>query len=291
MKSKNNKKICSRCQNEKSLNDFSKNKFNKDGLQNLCKICVRENYLENKDKILLKTKQYYINNKEKINLKGKQYYIEHKETMNTNNRQWRSKHKDDSKIYNKQYRLENKEAISLQRKKHRLEHKDKIKLQKHQYYLRHKKEILLKSKQHKLKHKEETRQYNHRYNSNPMNKEKNNNRIKVRCETDGSFRLLRCLRGRMNKALKTQGVKKSLHVVECLSCTAEFFQNYIKSLFKPGMTLTNNGKRKWHLHHIKHCYTFDFSDPRQQKLCFHYTNTIPVWEDEHRALHANDCIE
>jgi hypothetical protein len=91
----------------------------------------------------------------------------------------------------------------------------------------------------------------------------------------------------MKHALKSQDVKKTLHTIESLVCTAEFFQIYIQSLLKPGMTLANNGKRKWHLHHIKSCHTFNMSDPKQQRLCFHYTNIVPMWEDEHKEWHRN----
>jgi hypothetical protein len=76
--------------------------------------------------------------------------------------------------------------------------------------------------------------------------------------------------------------------MEYLGCTVEFFKNYIQSLLKPGMTIENKEPRKWHLHHIKYCHRFNLKDPEQQKLCFHYTNIVPMWEDEHMALHAND---
>ena len=41
------------------------------------------------------------------------------------------------------------------------------------------------------------------------------------------------------------------------------------------MTRKNYGL--WHVDHIKPCFSFDLTDPEQQKICFHYTNLQPLW--------------
>ena len=64
------KKICKKCLADKLISDFSKNKNTKDGLQDKCKICVKEY-----------KKQYYINNKDKILEKAKEYYIENQKII------------------------------------------------------------------------------------------------------------------------------------------------------------------------------------------------------------------
>jgi hypothetical protein len=180
--------------------------------------------------------------------------------------------------YGKQHYLKNKEEIDIVHKQHYLDNKDHTLLQQKQHRINHKDEINLKSRQNYFNHKDEIRIQKNKYENNKR-------------KTDPQFRILCLLRGRTKKALKSQGVTKSLCTIEPLGCTIEFFQNYIQSLLKPGMTMENNGPRKWHLHHIKYCHTFDLSDPEQQRLCFHYTNMIPMWEDEHNKLHANDAIQ
>ena len=34
--------------------------------------------------------------------------------------------------------------------------------------------------------------------------------------------------------------------------------------------------------HIRPCYAFDLTDPKQQKKCFHYSNLQPLFKDDNR---------
>jgi hypothetical protein len=43
------------------------------------------------------------------------------------------------------------------------------------------------------------------------------------------------------------------------------------------MNWDNHGKI-WEIDHIKGCINFDLSDIEQQKQCFHYTNTQPLFK-------------
>ena len=81
-------KICYKCKKERCIGEFSKDKHAKDGLQNKCKNCVKQHYLEHR---------------EEISLNGKQYYIEHKEESNFKSKKWYWKHKEESKLYHKKY--------------------------------------------------------------------------------------------------------------------------------------------------------------------------------------------
>lgn len=237
-------KICYKCKKERCIGEFSKDKHAKDGLQNKCKNCVKQHYLEHR---------------EEISLNGKQYYIEHKEESNFKSKKWYWKHKEESKLYHKKYNLEHPEENKLRYKK---------------YYSRNREKILLRNRQHDLEHKDEIN----------LRRKKH---LKQRYEMDALHRTLCCLRSRMNYAYKSQGVKKTLRTVELLGCIPEFYQNYLQSHFKPGMTKENNGKRKWVQHHVIGCNKFNLMEPDQQKLCFHYTNIIPMWEDEHKEWHKN----
>jgi len=132
-------------------------------------------------------------------------------------KKWRLKHKKERKLYNAKLHLKNKEKNNLRRKQHYIEHKEERKLyDKHRRQV-HKKAIQLQSSRYR----------NKRYKKN------------------SEYRLICLSRNRINWAIKSQGVKKCLHTIEGLGCTKKFFQTYIESLFKPGMTLENNGNTKW----------------------------------------------
>ena len=70
----------------------------------------------------------------------------------------------------------------------------------------------------------------------------------------------------------------------------KIYQEYLKSLFKPGMTLKNNNKRKWVQHHPIEINSVDLSNPEQLKKVCHYTNVVPMWEDEHIEWHKTRRI-
>ena len=66
----NKMKICCECNIEKNLDQFSKNKNIKGGLNNRCKVCCsvrnKKRYELKKENIKVKCNQYYYNNKETI---------------------------------------------------------------------------------------------------------------------------------------------------------------------------------------------------------------------------------
>lgn len=60
---------------------FSKNRSCKDGLQEQCKACNRENYLSKRDLRIAKSKEYNRKNKEKVYAKNKAYRQKNKESV------------------------------------------------------------------------------------------------------------------------------------------------------------------------------------------------------------------
>jgi hypothetical protein len=98
-------KKCSTCKQEKSFELFSKNKSQKDGYSNRCKVCVKEFYINNKSKILCKNKEYYEKNKETIINHIIKYKLINKEIIKKQSKEYYEKNKE--KIKN--YRENNKE--------------------------------------------------------------------------------------------------------------------------------------------------------------------------------------
>lgn len=113
------KKICSKCKQEKELCEFQKNKYSNDGYRSECSECSKvskklkpktiineyhKNFREkNRETIAEKQRKYYSNNKEKENQRVKKYREENKEKREnikkTKNIQvpWRVKNKE---VYN-----------------------------------------------------------------------------------------------------------------------------------------------------------------------------------------------
>jgi len=89
--------MCSRCGKIKSVDHFGKIKSSPDGKRNTCKECRQEAYLQDRERIMKKSKKWYDSNKEYAKKKSREYKIQ--------NREW-------YREYDKQYYLENKEEIN-----------------------------------------------------------------------------------------------------------------------------------------------------------------------------------
>lgn len=81
------------------------------------------------------------------------------------------------------------------------------------------------------------------------------------------------LRSRVYSALNGSKPEKP---IQLLGCTLAFFRDYIEKQFKPGMTWENHGE-VWHIGHIRPCASFELTDSNEQRRCFNYTNTQPLF--------------
>lgn len=96
-------KVCFKCGRELPVEQFSKNKTRKDGLDTKCKECAKQYmqqyYEENKEKIIQHNTQYQQEHKEKL----KQYYEKNKEHLLQYQQQYYEENKDDRLQYQRQY--------------------------------------------------------------------------------------------------------------------------------------------------------------------------------------------
>ena len=91
-------KICTKCNIEKDLSNFRKEKRTKMGLQSQCKECEKEYRLKNREKQIIYMKQYYKNNKEILSNKNKIYRENHKEEKRKQDKLYRETHKKERNI-------------------------------------------------------------------------------------------------------------------------------------------------------------------------------------------------
>lgn len=147
-------------------------------------------------------------------------------------------------------------------------------------YYQNNKEIKLKyQNKYRLNNLIEINKYNLQYQIDNKFKILNNtkNYRKKRYNNDEKFKLEMILRGRLHRALKSQNVHKLNKTLILLGCTIPEFKLHLESQFKPEMNWDNHGT-VWEIDHIKSCSSFDLTDIKQQKECFHYTNMQPLFK-------------
>lgn len=175
-------KTCRECKENKSSNDFHKNKFSKDRLQSKCKICQRK-------------------------------YNQNKTNRERHNKLRRESFKNDIEVRRKVYE-----------------------------------------------------------------------RRKKKMNNDPSFKIRINLASRIITALKndSRNWNKPCRTIEFLGCSYKFLKEYLEVRFLAGMTWNNYGVNGWHVDHIIPCCSFDLTNPEQQKICFNYTNLRPMWAEDNR---------
>lgn len=108
-----------------------------------------------------------------------------------------------------------------------------------------------------------------------------NRRERNRCATDLAYKLTRRLRQRVRWVIRDQSAKKAGNIFDLVGCNPVFLMGYLEARFRPGMEWSNYGK-VWEIDHLFPCASYDFSDPAQQRSCFHYTNLQPLFVSENR---------
>lgn len=114
-------KICTTCQLEKTIDNYSKSKRNRGGFSNKCKTCKKEY-----------DKAYTKKNKEKISKRRKKYYKTIKKHKKEYDKVYREKNKERYAEQKKQYYQKNKEKLKKYYKKYRKENAEKISAHKRQ---------------------------------------------------------------------------------------------------------------------------------------------------------------
>ena len=116
------KKVCRKCDTEKDLDLFNKNIRTKDGFSIYCRDCTKimkkadyeknkENYLlskqnyylDNKELLYNKQKNYRSNNKEKLYVRDRQYYLDNKEYIDNKQKEYRTLNRGSAREYHKNY--------------------------------------------------------------------------------------------------------------------------------------------------------------------------------------------
>ena len=252
-------KKCSTCNEVKSVTEFHKNKNNRDGYHNQCKLCRQENSLKNKDKISEYNKKYYQKNKDIINEQSKDY--------NKNNKKKLSEQ-------NKKYRENNTEKIKIKRLE--WEEKNMCKIKKYQNDWRE------NNKQYIL-------DYSKKYRGE--NKDKINEYYKLKYNNDPLFKLKQNIRNRIRGSFNIYGYTKKSRTHDILGCSYEQLKNHIESQFEGWMSWENKGNpedgildlnKTWDIDHI---IPLSSAETEEDVIKLnHYTNLQPLCSYHNRFI-------
>ena len=126
------------------------------------------------------------------------------------------------------------------------------------------------------------------YRESSIGKTKKRNTARVwaarKRKNDLDFRLKLNLRSRVRTAIKKDS--KFGKTFELIGCSVEELKMHIESQWEEGMSWENwgvykdNGYTTWQIDHIIPCASFDFKKEDEQRKCFHYTNSQPLWAAE-----------
>ena len=192
-----------------------------------------------------------------------------------NAKAWYWKNREKAREKDKQWRQANKELIKSYRKKWREANPD---YRKKRYAKHREKELSARNEEWKNNpEKMRQKQRERRAKLSPATKRKFAKRKGVwhyeRLAVDPMYKILCNLRIRLCDFLRGKG--KSISTPELLGCSLQELKSHLESKFQLGMTWENYGAL-WQVDHIRPCALFDFSNPEDLKVCFHWSNLQPL---------------
>ena len=276
-------KKCKKCNVVKDVSEFSKAKRNRDGLMNGCKLCQKEYYQANKEKLKEKSRQYneankerikeyYQSNKHNIAEKKKEYYQankekifkkfeNNKEKIKEKSRQHYEANKEHIAKKNKEYREANKKNIKERKKRHYEANKEKIKQYQKEYTKANREKISISRKEYFQDNKEDKMKYFYQY-------------VKSRKKTDGLFRLKIGVRSAVRRYLKDGKNKRTREII---GIGFKEFQDYLEVEYTEGMHLDHIVPLGWAIND-EEVYTLN-----------HYSNFQIITAEENFAKSDSYC--
>ena len=101
--------------------------------------------------------------------------------------------------------------------------------------------------------------------------------LKKRKLIDPGFRVQCNLRSRLKELIGTAKRGGSSQINNLTGCSTQQLAKHLESQFKHGMSWDNYGVDGWHVDHIMPCASFDHTDHKQVKHCWHWSNLRPMW--------------
>lgn len=257
-------KKCSKCNVDKSISLFHKDKSIKSGYRASCKECLNKIKRDNRLDPLVKERE-------------KKYVLSNRDTINCRNRQLRDKNKLNKKVFNENG-IELITCKYCKCVKELLLFKTKFKC----------KECFNKLKNEYVQTNIESRKtISKRYNDSDKRKEKRKNNHKYRSLTDDLYRMSNTIRTSISRSFKNNYSKKS-RTHEILGCSYEELKIYLESKFESWMTWDNKGLYNgelnygWDIDHIIPLSSANSEDDLYRLN--HFTNLQPLCSKVNRDI-------
>ena len=148
-------KICTKCNQEKELSEFSIRDIKRQYYKSQCKNCDRLYRQENVEAIRIRKKIYNDKNKEKIAIQTKKYREANREAVLESRRNYKAKNKEKVRASDKEYRRKNSDKI----KEYREKNKEKAKEYDREYYEKNKESITKRCKEYYINNKQVKKEY------------------------------------------------------------------------------------------------------------------------------------
>ncbi len=174
--------------------------------------------------------------------------------------------KECRKAYDREHYEVNREHELAYQKAYREENRDKISARKKLYYEENRERFSANSKVYYKKNREEIVARVADY-------------ARDRRANDSTYRWVHKLRNMLNHIL--HGRSSHPEALALLGCTGQEYRDHLESQFTDGMSWDNYGE--WHVDHIIPVSAFDQSKLDERAICWHYSNTQPLWAEDNMA--------
>jgi len=282
-------KKCIICKTEKSLLEFPRNKYLRDGFRNQCKECrntqTRECYRQSSLRlcrgcqqektminfIVIKTGQYsWTCNSCKHGIETKActkcHVVQSKENFTKGNGEFsrRGDCKKCTKIADRSYKAQYAK----------------------QYQKNNKQKIREYQRNYKRKNKNKLREKQKQYRSTQTYQDKVRVRDRQRYKNDIEYKIACCIRGRLSRAIKQNN--KGGSAIKELGCSILELKKHLESKFyshpvtSEEMIWENHKLDGWHIDHVIPLANFDLTQLEEVKKACYYTNLQPLWAEENQ---------
>lgn len=226
------------------------------------KLCNRESYLRNREKVLERSRARYLANAKKRNEQCRAWTAANRERDTARRHAWEEANREKLKEQARAKYLKNRNKILAQSKAWALANPEKRKQTALAY---------------RLADPEKVRERNKAWLK--ANRGQANEYLRIKRATDPQFKIKANLRTRLYLAIRKQNTRKESGMTKLLGCSVDELKKSLESKFKRGMRWENYGSF-WHIDHIIPLASFDLSDPNQLAIACHHTNLRPLKASE-----------